>query len=236
MALLTNRGELYTLGCGEQGQLGRVGERFVARGGRRGLSLLLNPDRVHAKNRKIAFKDVWAGSYGTYALTVDNDLLACGLNNYNQLGLKGANTVHTLVKSNSFSSIAKKTGWYQIVPGQHHALALDNKGCVHAIGRVEYGRLGLGEEAKEDAVEPVAIPKLKNKKIRNVACGTAVSFAVSEDGQVFSWGMGTNGQLGHADDDDAWEPEPMIGKQLETRNVLLASGGGQHTVLLAANK
>ena len=51
VALLTTAGELYTLGCGEQGQLGRVGERFTARGGRRGIALLLEPDRVHSKNR-----------------------------------------------------------------------------------------------------------------------------------------------------------------------------------------
>ena len=51
IALLTTGGELYTVGCGEQGQLGRVGERFTARGGRRGVALLLEPDRVHSKNR-----------------------------------------------------------------------------------------------------------------------------------------------------------------------------------------
>ena len=45
--------------------------------------------------------------------------------------------------------------------------------------------------------------------------------------------MGTNGQLGHGDEEDAWEPAEMLGKQLETRNVLGISGGGQHTVLIA---
>ena len=45
--------------------------------------------------------------------------------------------------------------------------------------------------------------------------------------------MGTNGQLGHAEDEDAWEPVSMLGKQLETRSVLGVSGGGQHTVLIA---
>lgn len=44
IAMLTSDGELYTVGCAEQGQLGRVAERFVARGGRRGLELLLQPE------------------------------------------------------------------------------------------------------------------------------------------------------------------------------------------------
>jgi regulator of chromosome condensation len=85
LAMLTTGGELYTVGCGEQGQLGRVAERFAARGGRRGLELLLLPDRVHAKNRRTVFADVWAGSYDTLALSTDNEVLVCGLNNYNQV-------------------------------------------------------------------------------------------------------------------------------------------------------
>ena len=85
IAMLTSDGELYTVGCAEQGQLGRVAERFVARGGRRGLELLLQPDRVHAKNRRTVFADVWAGSYDTLALSNDNEVLVCGLNNYNQV-------------------------------------------------------------------------------------------------------------------------------------------------------
>lgn len=35
--MLTVDGDLYTLGCGEQGQLGRVPELFANRGGRKGL-------------------------------------------------------------------------------------------------------------------------------------------------------------------------------------------------------
>lgn len=37
LVMLTDDGDLYTLGCGEQGQLGRVPELFANRGGRQGL-------------------------------------------------------------------------------------------------------------------------------------------------------------------------------------------------------
>ena len=48
---------------------------------------------------------------------------------------------------------------------------------------------------------------LEHRKCVDVSSGTAVSFAVTEDGECFSWGMGTNGQLGHGDDEeDAYEP------------------------------
>eukprot|EP00093_Oithona_nana_P004164 04164.XXX_153890_152127_1 [CDS] Oithona nana genome sequencing. len=235
LAMLTSAGELYTVGCGEQGQLGRVAERFVARGGRRGLELLLLPDRVHAKNRRTVFADVWAGSYDTLALSTDNEVLVCGLNNYNQLGVPKGKVLFTLTKSKALTEAAASCGgWAQIVPGQHHTLALDAAGRVHALGRVDYGRLGLGQQRETDATEPIQVlGPLEGQKCVDVSCGTTVSFAITEGGECFSWGMGSNGQLGHSDEEDAWEPEKMLGKQLEQRKVMAVSGGGQHTVLIA---
>lgn len=47
LVCLTDDGRLYTMGCGEQGQLGRIAERFARTGGRSGMSkygsLLFNP-------------------------------------------------------------------------------------------------------------------------------------------------------------------------------------------------
>ena len=52
---------------------------------------------------------------------------------------------------------------------------------------------------------------LEHRKCVDVSSGTAVSFAVTEDGECFSWGMGTNGQLGHGDDEeDAYEPGKLV--------------------------
>ena len=240
IALLTESGELHTLGNAEQGQLGRIGTRFASRGGqnRRGLEMLLKPEKVVPKNQRTVFTDVWAGSYDTIALTTDNEIYACGLNNYKQLGINKGNLFHTLVKSSGFTEALAGKSWKDIAFGQHHALGLDEMGRVHAIGRVEYGRLGLGDKdtegGKNDAIVPTLIPKLAEKKCVDVSCGTAVSFAVTEDGECYSWGMVTNGQLGQSqDDDDSWEPQKMVGKQLENRKVIAVSGGGQHTILIA---
>ena len=97
ICILCSNNVLFYTGCAEQGQLGRVAERFVARGGRRGLELLLQPDRVHAKNRRTVFADVWAGSYDTLALSTDNEVLVCGLNNYNQVMIYFVNMIRVLV-------------------------------------------------------------------------------------------------------------------------------------------
>ena len=169
---MTEAGELYTLGCAEQGQLGRVGERYIARGGhnRKGIDILLEPGRVVPKNRRTVFADVWAGSYDTVALTTDNEVLACGLNNYNQLGINKGMTFYSLVKSKGFSDALGGKAWKDISFGQHHALGLDGTGKVHSIGRVEYGRLGLGDKETEgginDAMVPTLVRKLADKKFQ----------------------------------------------------------------------
>lgn len=67
-------------------------------------------------------------------------------------------------------------------------------------------------------------------------CSLHLLFVVFILGSVYSWGMGTNLQLGTGQEDDEWSPVKMTGKQLENRAVLMASSGGQHTVLLVKDK
>nr|CAD7569460.1 unnamed protein product [Timema californicum] len=231
LVMLTEDGQLFTCGCGEQGQLGRVPERGAGRGdSRRGIGYLLEPALVKLHPRvKVEFDDVWAAGYSTYAREKNQGhIYVFGLNNYNQLGLPDQSSQYQPRLSESFSGCR----WSKICGGQHHTLALDSEGTVHVLGRKEYGRLGLGKDC-EDAKVPTVVPLLKNFKCVDVACGTAVSFAVTIKGELYSWGMGTNGQLGSGDDADLYEPALVQGKQLEGRSVLRATAGGQHTVVIA---
>ena len=126
---------------------------------------------------------------------------------------------------------------------------------MHALGRKEYGRLGVGEGG-EDCLVPTQVPGLAAARCLEVAAGTAVSYAVTEDGDCLAWGMGTNGQLGTGEEvsialhcivitfivfhgntflsqEDVYEPVKMKGKQLQGKKVLVVSSGGQHTVMIA---
>jgi regulator of chromosome condensation len=55
-------------------------------------------------------------------------------------------------------------------------------GVIYALGRKEYGRLGLGEDC-DDAKELIPIPALKDKKCVDISCGDSVSFAVTDRGE-----------------------------------------------------
>ncbi|XP_077541768.1 regulator of chromosome condensation-like isoform X3 [Haemaphysalis longicornis] len=46
VAMLTAEGDILTMGCPEQGQLGRIGSYFAARGSRRPVSVLITPTKV----------------------------------------------------------------------------------------------------------------------------------------------------------------------------------------------
>lgn len=76
---------------------------------------------------------------------------------------------------------------------------------------------------------------LSDKKIINVASGSSTSFAVSADGILYGWGMGTNGQLALGEDEDFYEPTQVKGKQINDRKVIRVSSGGQHTVILCSS-
>ncbi|XP_046663779.1 regulator of chromosome condensation-like isoform X2 [Homalodisca vitripennis] len=211
LLMLTRQGQLYTCGCGEQGQLGRLSERGANRSSRQGLNQLLMPALVkfNIKSR-LEFDQIWTGAYCTFVREKEKGkIFVFGLNNYKQLGLD-----HTQVYFHpSLSEAFSDKNWLKVCGGQHHTLALDSNGVVYSMGRKEYGMLGLGEKCT-DMDRPTPIPALQGKKCIDISCGSSVSFAVTEDGEVYAWGMGTNGQLGTGEEDDQFEPAKMGGEAL----------------------
>ncbi|XP_007491506.1 regulator of chromosome condensation isoform X1 [Monodelphis domestica] len=235
LVMLTVDGNLYTSGCGEQGQLGRVPEFFANRGGRKGLERLLIPQCVLLKSKgqrgSVLFQDAFCGAYFTFAVSREGHVYGFGLSNYHQLGIPSTEPCFAPQSLTSFKNSTKS--WVGFSGGQHHTVCLDSEGKVYSLGRAEYGRLGLGVGVEEKS-SPTLIQKMP--VISSVACGASVGYAVAKDGRAFAWGMGTNYQLATGEDEDAWSPVVMAGKQLENRVVLSVSSGGQHTVLLVRNK
>ena len=234
-----------SLGSGEQGQLGRVPELFCSRGGRQGLGVFFTPQSIRlSKKRSVkppVFCDIFAGSFNSFAIGKGRQCVyAWGLNNYGQLGIGDTEArfypervpedwLWSWQQSGSTDGESK----ISIAGGMHHSLVCDNSGRLYAIGRKNYGRLGLGKVSKEPVV-PTEVSSLKD--ITSVACGSNCSFAVSSAGTAFSWGMGSTLQLGQKDDEDYWEPTVITGKNLEERKVIGVSSGGQHSALLVTSQ
>ncbi|XP_044016380.1 regulator of chromosome condensation-like [Aphidius gifuensis] len=229
LVMLSENGHVYTCGCGEQGQLGRVASRTADRHNRHGIDHLLNPNLVEFKiNKKLQFSNIWAGQYCTFAREYNKgDIYVFGLNNYHQIGLSDPIAYYHPKISKTFNG----KDWNVISSGQHHTIALDNDGQVFVLGRKEYGRLGLGKDCSD--VTELTRVEIDKQKINDVAAGSAQSFAVTESGQLFAWGMGSSGSLGTGEEDDVDTPVLIKGKQLEGKTVVRVVGGGQHTIILA---
>jgi len=235
-AILSSSGEIFTFGCGESGQLGRLAEAFASRDARNRntFDILLKPSivKIGRGKKKVKFDAVWAGEENTFGRCAETGAIyACGLNNYNQIGVEDTNTKFqpVTIKALKEKKITKMDG------GQHHGLCLEGSpGSVLAMGRHDYGRLGLGEEFKKDALKPTKITGFE--EMVEVSAAGSVSVVVSKQGEVLGFGMGTNNQLSQGNDDDCWSPTVFRGKALAERKVVQASVGGQHTMLLAVPK
>lgn len=53
--------------------------------------------------------------------------------------------------------------------------------------------------------------ELENKKIKQVECGFSHTVALTEDGEVFTWGEGKQGALGHGDWENIHLPKKVEG-------------------------
>ncbi|XP_077546740.1 regulator of chromosome condensation-like isoform X1 [Haemaphysalis longicornis] len=242
VAMLTAEGDLLTMGCPKQGQLGRVSAKMAAEGDCRANSrLYLTPTKVPVVEpeggKSVAFDSVWAGGYTTIARQRDTGLLyGFGLNNFRQLGsFEGSsNKAELCLYSPEPMSSCSGHRWKLVSAGEHHTLLLREDGTVFTLGRKEYGRLGLGVSTPADGKDqetPAQVLKLSD--CVDVSCGEIVSYAIDSKGHLFSWGCGGNYQLGHKGEEDKYEPEQVAGRLAE-RKVLAVSGGGQHAVVLAA--
>lgn len=66
---------------------------------------------------------------------------------------------------------------------------MHNNGEVTACGKGSYGRLGLGDSDDQQTLKRVVFDS-RIKKISSSKGSDGHSLALSEDGQVYSWGDG----------------------------------------------
>ncbi|MBQ1282918.1 MAG: hypothetical protein IIY20_03915, partial [Bifidobacteriaceae bacterium] len=74
----------------------------------------------------------------------------------------------------------------------YHNLLLDEEGYVWAWGNGRRGMIGDG--TYEDRKAPVRV-KI-DKKFSQISAGNESSFAISQDGELYSWGYNCCEQLG----------------------------------------
>lgn len=114
-----------------------------------------------------------------------------------------------------------------------HSLLLTSTGRVLSFGSGQYGALGHGFSGGKqlpDVLRPKYIEALAELRCVCVAAGELHSAAVTEDGDVYTWGDGFCGQLGHADKRPQVSPVQVTNGGLDDESVSHVSCGARHTL------
>uniref|UniRef100_A0A671VA63 Regulator of chromosome condensation (RCC1) and BTB (POZ) domain containing protein 1 n=1 Tax=Sparus aurata TaxID=8175 RepID=A0A671VA63_SPAAU len=125
-------------------------------------------------------------------ITHSNEVFAFGLNTSSCLGT--GDSLSTIVPKKLDFLRGKKVVSLSYGSGPHVLLATDD-GQMFAWGHNGYSQVGNG--TTNQGLSPVLVTaNLQNKKVREVACGSHHSMALTHDGEVFAWGYNNCGQIG----------------------------------------
>jgi alpha-tubulin suppressor-like RCC1 family protein len=111
--------------------------------------------------------------------------------------------------------------------GYHH-LVLSTEGVIYSFGEGAHGGLGRLEG---DLSAPRAVEGLRGVRVKAVAAGGYHSLALSDHGEVYSFGHGGYGQLGHGDQEH--QPTPKLIEGLRGVRVTAIAAGGYHSLVLS---
>ncbi|XP_058829831.1 probable E3 ubiquitin-protein ligase HERC4 isoform X2 [Topomyia yanbarensis] len=118
----------------------------------------------------------------------------------------------------------------QTACGNSHTLLLTKDGKLFACGNNDLGQLGHDSNDVPNK-RPQFVSSLENYIITQVSCGTAHSLAITNWGQLFTWGSNAVGQLGHDSDLSSYTTPRMV-KAIATKSVIQVAAGQMHSLAL----
>ncbi len=150
------------------------------------------PTNVKLPTGVTGFTAVAAGGEHTLAIGSDGNLYAWGDNGYGELG-DGTTTSSTTPVEVQMPAGVQAT---QIAAGLIDSLALGSDGKVYAWGDNGYDELGDGNST--DSSVPVAVSFPSGvKKVVQIAAGQYHNLALTASGDVWAWGLNSDGQIGN---------------------------------------
>lgn len=181
----------------------------------------------HAKFQSILQEktiiQITCGDYHSLALSKGGELFAWGQNSHGQLGI---GVMCPSVPTPQIVEHLAGVPLVQISAGEAHSMTLSMSGNVYSWGKNDLGQLGLGHTENKDS--PCLIEALDNQKVEFVACGGSHTALLTQDGQLFTFGAGKYGQLGHKSKRN--ELKPRLVTALVANRVTQIACGRWHTL------
>ncbi|XP_077961151.1 putative E3 ubiquitin-protein ligase HERC6 [Gasterosteus aculeatus] len=229
-------GKVVSIACGQDHCLavcasGQVFSWGAGDGGKRGVSpnLLCNKLSRVTMPLPIPVIQVACGSSHSLALTKGGDVFSWGLNSHGQLGL-GKEVPLQLVPDLVCALVGVAVT--QISAGASHTLFLTLPGLVYCCGANQSGQLGLNRVDEKGRFNICMVPALRPLGVSFISCGEAHSAVLTQEGEVFTFGEGSCGQLGH--DSSADEVTPRLVDRLDG-SASQISCGRRHTLVLGTS-
>ena len=176
--LADRKGYAWSFGINDYGQVGQSSASFN----------IPNPTRIPGIEN---VKEVYTGNYHSALILKNDNVLIFGRNENSELGLYNReNKIITPMLNHdlSYGSKIKK-----ICFGLKHTIVLTEDGKIKGAGSNQYGQLGMAE--KKDVLVFTDIP-VTSRKIIDVATGGNHTVILTENGNVYAFGLNCEGRLG----------------------------------------
>ncbi|XP_071696120.1 PH, RCC1 and FYVE domains-containing protein 1-like [Rutidosis leptorrhynchoides] len=122
--------------------------------------------------------------------------------------------------------------FHKVSCGHSLTVGLTTSKQVFTMGSTVYGQLG---NPQCDGKLPCLVEdKLTGEPVEEIACGAYHVAVLTSKNEVFTWGKGANGRLGHGDIED--RKTPTLVESLKDRHVKYISCGSNYTSAICLHK
>ncbi|CAK4069400.1 unnamed protein product [Aphanomyces euteiches] len=214
---ITTMGDVLVAGCNIAGQLGLDDTT-------RRPAFTLNPHLHHVES-------LASGVYHAIAHTTSphgGGVFVWGCGDNGRLGLGHHESASTPQPLGEFDGVHVR----QIAAGGSHTALVTETGGLWMWGANAYGQLGDGLHT--DRLAPHRLRMFHGKVVQTITLGEWHSVALTDDGSIYAWGFGEEGQLGLGDDRNTSFPLEVTA--LSGTSPISVSCGATHTVIITAQE
>ncbi|KAF2073306.1 hypothetical protein CYY_005383 [Polysphondylium violaceum] len=200
LLIKTRDGLLYSMGRGTYGVLG-LGQDGQEVEKDYDLPQLIQ----YFIDNDIKINDISSG-FEHSIVSTEKGIYSFGRTNKGQLGVGRSNSYSQEDNNNDIEFIStpqridnkvfESNNIVKICSGSDHNLVLTKDNKIYSWGNGYYGSLGHGDNKHLDTPKEIEYFNINKKQIRDIACGGYHSLALTEDGELYSWGWAELGQLG----------------------------------------
>eukprot|EP00743_Colponemidia_sp_Colp-15_P006387 GILK01006874.1.p1 GENE.GILK01006874.1~~GILK01006874.1.p1 ORF type:complete len:663 (+),score=97.84 GILK01006874.1:45-2033(+) len=190
-------------------------------------------DQSPAPVRSLLGKNVIAvdcGDFHSVALTAEGEVYSWGGGGtFFNRGQCGHGHNHDVISPQLIEGLVGKRV-IQISCGGYHTMALTANEQVYSWGAGLYGECGVGDFI--NTLSPTLVKELQGKHVVDITCGGHHSLVLTASRSVYSFGYGSNGQLGIGTTTN--QCQPQLVEDMERKEVTKIAAGWNHSMLLTA--